>query len=503
MGLFDDENFEQVGLDELDWLDEQLKLNMPDYHAEDVGEVITTPQVLSSYVRISDDHMCAWIYLENKGCLYTTAEIYDLLSQYGVIKGIDSDMIKAIINKQAYEQEILIAEGKDASLGEEGHYEFFFDTNHYHKPRILEDGSVDYTSMSELANVSQDQLIARYHPAQSGTPGYGVDGSTIPVGKKKDIPKLVGKGFYVGENPNEYFAAKEGKISLKNNRIDIEERHMVRGDVDMITGKIEFYGDVEITGAVASGVVIKAGRNITIGGVVSGAELYAGGDIVLKKGLQGGNRAKIFAKGDVFADFIEYAAIKAGGNVEANTILSSYVSADGQVAARGMKGYVIGGYVHGLQGVSAKNIGNDAEVKTVAHVGYEKEAFNKYSLLVKKQAELEKLLRSVSEKLIGLQREIKFKNIPAYRMEQVNREHLELTNQYEQYSTLLKKMKAEIETLNTVIEVGRGAKLSVENKIFRGSVVGAENAQLLIQSTMSYCQFFFENGTVRSKPFRK
>ncbi len=498
MGLFDDEVV-QVNLEELDWLDEQIKLNMPEYQSEDVGEVVTTPQVLSSYVRISDDHMTAWIYLENKERAYRPMEISDLLSRYGVVKGIDYDMVKAIIEKQVYEMEIVVAEGKPAEEGEEGHYEFFFDTQMYHKPRILEDGSVDYTSMSELANVEKDQLIAKYHPAMAGVPGYGVDGTEISVGRNKDLPKLKGKGFYVGQNPNEYYASKEGKITLKNDRIDIEDVHKVRGDVDLITGKIEFYGDVEIQGTVAAGVVIKAGRNIIVSGVVSGAELYAGGDIILKKGLQGGNRAKIYAKGDVYAEFIEYAAVRTGGSVEANTFLSSYISADGEVHAKGSKGSIIGGYVHGLQGVKARNIGNEVEVKTVIHVGYEKEAYNKFALLSKKQTDAEKLYKNIVGKLVDLQKETRLKNIPAYKMEQVNRELLELAGQQEQYGDLLKKIKAEKETLNTIIEIGRGAKAIAENKVFSGCVIGTERAQIVIGQDMSCRMFYYENGAVENR----
>lgn len=499
MGLFDE--LEQVGLDELAWLDEQLKLNLPEFQVEDVEEEIKyNSQVLNSYVRISDDKLTAWLYLrEKENGEYTKMEILALLQEFGVSKGVDNDMIIAMIKKHAYEQELVIARGKEAEPGNEGHYEYYFDTENYKKPRILEDGSVDYSSMSELANVYKNQLIAKYFPADEGKPGYTIDGEKIPVTRTKDLPKLKGKGFYLGEDENEYYAEIDGKISIKNDRIEINQVHQIRGDVDLITGKVEFYGDIEITGSVSSGVIIKAGRNVTISGPVSGAEIYACGDVILKKGFQGGNRGKVIAKGDIYTDFVEYGVLVAGGNIEGNTFLSSFLSAEGFIKANGSKGSIIGGYAHGLQGLECRSVGNDYEVKTILHVGYEKEAYNKYTLLKQKEMESKKLISHCMTQIQDLQKEMQLKAIPSYRMTQINQQMNDLINQKNNYDTLLERMEKERTMIEDMIQVGRNAKIVVYDTTHKGCIIGIEKAQLIIEQDVRNRIFFFQSDTVQMK----
>ena len=503
MTLFEDGKESRVGLEELDWLDAQVRKNVPDYKVEDADmSAEELPQrVLASYVRVAEDKMVAWLYLQAKpeNEEYAVDEVIGILNGFHVTHGIDRDMIIAMVKKHVYEQEMEVAFGKEADPGRDGYFEYFFDQNLKKEPKILPDGSVDYTSMSQLANVYQNQLIIRYHSAQDGEPGYTVDGDQTEVTPCAELPKLQGKGFYMNEDGTEYYSEMDGKISIQEGKIEINQLHTINGDVDLIVGRVEFYGDIEITGNVANGVVIKAGRNVTIGGTVSGAEIYAGGDVLIKHGLQGANRAKIMAKGNVFADFIEYAAVRAGCNIEENFFLSSYLSADGMIKASGSKGSVIGGYAHGLCGIECTAAGTDVEVKTVLHVGYEKEAYNKYLLLCQKEKDAEKLIRTVSDKLSDIQYEIKFKSLPAYRMEQMNREVLELAEQNKEYTKMIQRIRTEKESLNRMLDQGRGAKLIVRDKIYRGCMVGAERAQISIDEDTGFKAFFYENGTVESR----
>ena len=57
MTLFEDGKESQVGLEELDWLDAQVRKNVPDYKVEDADmSAEELPQrVLASYVRVAQD----------------------------------------------------------------------------------------------------------------------------------------------------------------------------------------------------------------------------------------------------------------------------------------------------------------------------------------------------------------------------------------------------------------------------------------------------------------
>ena len=58
-------------------------------------------------------------------------------------------------------------------------------------------------------------------------------------------------------------------------------------------------------------------------GYTTPAQIFAGGDIILQKGIQGGGKGRVSARGNIFSDFIEYADIEAGMDVYANSIINS------------------------------------------------------------------------------------------------------------------------------------------------------------------------------------
>ena len=243
--------------------------------------------------------------------------------------------------------------------------------------------------------------ICKYHPAVEGEAGFLVDGTPIEPPKTSELPPLKGKGFRFDPETNEYFAEIDGKLEIKDqNEIQIKGVHEIKGDVTQLNSRIEFNGDIEIDGNVESGTVIRSTRSVSISGVVEAAEIYAGGDIVLKRGIQGSNKAKVVCNGSVYADFIEHTMVKAKGDVNSNTILNSEVLADGMVNLTGKRGTVVGGYVHGRKGISCVNLGNSVEVKTVAHVGLETKDYLKNQEIMKKDASIRERLGEILERML-------------------------------------------------------------------------------------------------------
>ena len=87
-------------------------------------------------------------------------------------------------------------------------------------------------------------------------------------------------------------------------------------DVDNTTGDIEYEGNVIVHGNVRAGFTLKASGDITIMGVVEGANVDAGGNLTVNRGIQGMNKAQIHAGGDIVSKFVENATIVCGGNIE-------------------------------------------------------------------------------------------------------------------------------------------------------------------------------------------
>ncbi len=335
---------------------------------------------VKSYVRITDDKSEAWLYLcaPDDGSRYEKSEIIRYLQLNNVVAGINESHIAAMCKKQIYEREVKVASSVKGAPGKEGYFEFFFDTEKP-KPKINKDGTVDYRSMSLVQNVTEGSLLAVYHPAVQGTSGRDVTGAFEKVNLYREKRPLMGKGIVNGKDPNEYYASKSGKIEYDgDNRLSVVEVYEVHGDCNYSNNAlVEFNGDVIIHGTIEAGVTIRAGKSLTVDGVVESATISAGGDVCLKRGMQGSGKGSISAGGNVFTEFLEYTNVKAEGSVQSNVILNSLVESSGTVTLTGKKGLIAGGSVHAMLGITCLNVGNASEIKTGIHVGVLPEMMDK------------------------------------------------------------------------------------------------------------------------------
>ena len=470
--------------------------------SEIIEETNSTPLTLEengSYVKISKDGMTAWLYLADPGIErdnYTLDELMDFLRDKEVTAGYHHSNLAAMIKKRVYKREIVVAQGQPAIEGNNGYYEYKFEMNERRTPKVLDNGRVDYTNMSSLQNVHAGDVVAIYHHAQEGTNGYDVRGRMQPIKGVKEIPPLSSKAICQSEeNPDIYLALQDGKIGMKNGKIDIQALHEINGDVTLITGKVEFYGDVVITGGVESGVVIRAGRNIEIKGNVESVNLFAGGDIILGRGIQGGQRAKIIARGNIYADFLEHTVAVAGGNVQANTILNSRVSADGKIILTGKKGAVIGGYNHAMMGITATEIGNAAEIRTVVHVGCEKEVYQKVQKLRISDATQTEALNEIKEDFLEL---IQRKKKVGKLSDALEIKLQTLESQYNASRNELESTRKELRKLEEQITLGQGSEILINGNVYRGTVVCMAQAQMPIEKDTCFMKYYQQKGMIES-----
>lgn len=445
-----------------------------------------------TYLRVEEDEMTAWLYLAppDNGQIYTKGELMTYLERNGVVRGYHSSNLSAMIKKKVYDREILVARGAETVPGQDGYFEYLFSPEEYGVPKIREDGSVDYTNMSALQNVKKGEKVAIYHYAVPGRDGYTVRGAEMKATPARDLPPMRGKGI-LREN-NIYYAQSDGKIEVKDGKLDIQNVHEIMGDVDMIIGKIEFFGDVIINGNVESGVTIRAGRNIEIHGTTGCASLFAGGDVVITRGIQGGG--KISARGSVFADFIENTTVEAGGMVQSNTILNAQISAKGKVITTGKRGCIIGGYVHGLKGIEAMAAGSDVEVKTILHCGYEAATYEKLLDVRHKESATKEKLSELVETMTEALREKRMRgsSTPAATEAKLS----EWNKLKDQYFEELDKIGRDRETLEETMEESRGAYIKIDGNIYRNVIISINAEQMVLDRNNSFMKYTADKGII-------
>ncbi len=447
-----------------------------------------------TYLTVDEDEMAAWLYLvpAEKDKSYTKQDLIDYLAKNGVTEGLHQSNLSAMIKKKVYNREILVAQGRPAKEGSDGYFEYLFTPEEYGVPKVREDGSVDYTNVSALQNVRAGEKVAIYHQAVQGEDGITVLGHEIKAKLCRDLPPMRGKG--IRREDEAYYAQSDGKIEVKDGKIDIQNVHEISGDVNAIIGKVEFFGDVIIHGNVEEGVTIRAGRNIEIHGTASLVNLFAGGDIVLSRGIQGGNKSKVSARGNVMADFIEHTTVEAGGNVQANIFLNSHITAKDKVIATGKRGAIIGGEVNGIKGIEAATAGNDVEVKTILHCGYAPETRERLGELRKKETEIKealgKLVDAMTEALHG-KRKIGGGGgmTPEAKLSEWNQLK-------DQYFAELDKLKGERESLEGIVEESKGSCIKIDGNIYRNVVICVNAEQMILDRNTCFMKYFADRGVI-------
>jgi hypothetical protein len=453
---------------------------------------------VKSYVRIAEDKKAAWLYLcePDDGGQYDKHEILRYLQLNGVQAGINESHVAAMCRKKIYDREVKIAASEKGDPGIPGKYEFFFNTEKP-KPEIRKDGTVDYKSMSLVQNVTEGDLLAEYHPSVQGTSGRDVTGQFERTELLKELRPLTGKGVERSEkDPNKYYAAKSGKVEYDkdNNKLSVVEVYEISGGCDFANNPlVEFNGDVIIHGNVEAGVVVRAGKSLTVEGVVESAMLSSGGDLCLKRGVQGAEKAVIEAGGDVFAEFIEYSKVKAGGSVQSNVILNSKVSADDKVLLTGKKGLIAGGKVHGMMGIECQNVGNQSEIKTLLHTGVMPDIMEKR---ISVNEEYTKYNDELDEIVAGMAKLLRVRQQTGSLSEQLQSHLNGLKERKDEVYEKCAEIKKRADELENIVLKSREAKIKISGNIYKGTLITIDDHQFVINRNTSFMEYTSQNGII-------
>ncbi|MCR5389110.1 MAG: FapA family protein [Lachnospiraceae bacterium] len=332
--------------------------------------------------------------------VYTKEYLIDSLHAFGVKAGILEEVLEKICAEKLYNLEFLVAEGKTPYDGNDGYYDYYFEKEFDRKPVIRADGSVDYKNVKMFALVSEGETIAVYHPPTNGINGYNVRAEFQLAKRGKDLLPLKGQGFKKLDDGVTYVATTTGKITETNGRINILPVFEITGDVNLSTGNIDFTGDIIIHGNVLDGMEVKATGSITVDRTVEGALINGRKGVCLKGGILGHGTAKIVTKGDAILGFVEYCDIEAEGNVFAESLMNCKVYSGGTITVEGKKGCILGGESHGVKGIVAQDIGNQAGTKTKVSVGVHESVYKELKQAEKEMKENTEQLSKIEEGLL-------------------------------------------------------------------------------------------------------
>ena len=456
-------------------------------------------------VEISPDKMLGVISFtapKNGGKKLTLDKIRQSMQSAGVVSGINRELISSLVEDKKYDHKYLVARGNPPIHGEDGILELLFNTDTEDmaslRPKENEDGSVDFKKLDLIQTVKKDQLLAKIKPPTVGESGENVLGRKIKAnkGKVRRFPK--GKNIYTSDDGLSLFASVEGQLIYDLNRITVSETYVVEGDAGVATGDIDFSGNVLVTGNVESGFTINAGGNVEVRGFVGEATIIAGNDIVLRHGIQGKDRGKLVAGGDIVAKFIQNSIVEAKGCLYTEAIMHSQVEAGDSVIVEVNKGLIVGGTVQAINLISAKIIGSPMSTATTVKISMTLSLQHQYnttkSELGKKRQQLDQVTKNISfikEKLA------KGEMVPKARLEQVK----PMTSLKNKLGLEIDQLQKEYASLSTMQQDHKGGVIKVRDVIYPGSKVIMGNLVKHIREDIKYTRIYIQDADIKIDTF--
>ncbi|WP_192929648.1 FapA family protein [Alkaliphilus serpentinus] len=448
---------------------------------------------------ISKNKMEAKILLTEPigGKFFTLETLKEAINEHGITYGVQYNQLENMVNGKITETFLKIAIGKEPVNGIDGKIAHYFKTSKDYKPILLEDGSVDFKTLDIVSNVNKGQLLAEAIPPTPGVEGYDVFGNVIKPKAGRDFKLRGGKNTVTSADGLKLYSTIEGEALILDGKIVVNEVYTIHNDVDNSTGNITFNGSINVRGNVKAGFTIKAEGNIEVHGVVEGANLYAKGDIILNRGVQGSNQCYLECEGNLFAKYIESANINVHGNVESDCILHSNVYAKGKILVIGKKGLMVGGEIKAGDEIRAKTLGSHMGTQTKLEVGIDPEEKAKYDEVRHLIQETERNMDHLKKTIDLLSRAAKSNQLPKSKEEIF----VKSIKTYEFLKDKLQKLKEEELVLETKIQAMDRGKIHISGTIYPGVKVTILNSSRHINDELSHSTLFRKDGDVRIGPY--
>lgn len=465
-----------------------------------IGNQTILPQDERVILNVSNDKMTVigrFYPPTTGGVLMKKDDIVSEMLKAKVKFGLIEANVEGFLKSRPYCTNILLAKGMEPVQGSNAEIIYNFNTDKNSKPKMNEDGSVDFHKLDILSNVSKGDVLATLKPVNYGKQGIEVTGIPIKPNKVTNLVFKYGKNIHISEDGRTLISDVAGHVHLEGDKVIVSDTYEVPADVDASTGDINYEGNVHVKGNVITGFTVVAKGDIEVDGVVEGATLISDGQIILKRGIQGMNRGKLIAKSNVVAKFIESSEVKAGGYVSTGAALHSKIAATGEIIVDGRNGSVTGGELRSGTMISLKTAGSTMGTHTLLEVGIDPALVDEYHELETKidamESDKEKLFQIVNlltKKLAAGERltEDKVKYLRAARDNSANIEK-ELKDLVERY-----------ERLQIEIENSDGGKIKVSNMVYPGVKIVISNVVYFVRTNQQYCQFIRDKADIKMNP---
>ena len=150
-------------------------------------EVKVSDETVHPYAEFGDYHMSAdcmrveaVFYPPFVGAdMLTSGDIVKDLQYLGVKHGIDKSCIEQILENREYGKAYNVAEGTAPRDGHDGYIEYKFNTELKPRPKMNDDGTVDFHTLENINHINKGDVVAVLHRENRGDDGIDVLGRRV------------------------------------------------------------------------------------------------------------------------------------------------------------------------------------------------------------------------------------------------------------------------------------------------------------------------------------
>lgn len=446
---------------------------------------------------ITPDNMRAYVrfYAPSVGGgLMTADELIKDLEMKGIKHGILTDVIRECFAKRRdYGKDILVAQGTEPVHGTDAYIKYYFNTDRKAKPALKEDGSVDFFQLNVVQHCDKGDVLARLIPEDPGEYGMNLLGQRL---KPRDVKKAVlkyGNNIEISEDNTTLISMVNGHVELIEGSVFVSDVLIVE-NVDNATGNIDYEGSVQVNGNVCTNFQVKAKGNIEVKGVVEGAILEAGENIIIARGVNGMGKGSLKAGGNIISKFLQSVTAQADGYIASESVLHSRLMAGTEVNIDGRKGFITGGSVSAVNSVNVKTLGSAMGADTVVEVGVDPNLLVRIQETQKRIEEEHKEIQSIQQILVSA----KTKMAQGVKLSPEQLKYLQTLVEANQMKLqMVAEDTEEMERLHSQMKGSAGACVTIRDTVHPGTKICIGDVSMTVQKEMQYCKFIKAGGDVK------
>ena len=372
---------------------------------KNIIEITESKNRLEAYATINmDDNSFSGMKAE-----FLVDLILNAAEKAGVNTGIDKE---AIINNVIPRQALIIARGKEPIKGNDAVVRLY--EIEEARPEVIEDGSVNHYELNLINKANEGDWLGERIEPTAGIPGVTVYGEVLKA-EAGNSEKLIYDRKTIKETLSEdgtkttLTSKRIGAVVYENGVLSVCNFLEIDGKVSFKTGNIDFDGFVDIKSTVEDNFSVIADHDIQIRGDIGigavGSIESREGNIYIRGGIAGQDKAEIICDGDLFTKFASDCTIKCNGSVHIGYYAMNANIEAKEVILDSLNSRIIGGEINADIRVCAGEIGSKAEVLTRINVkGFDREQmktdYDNLGVTIDKLKQMGQLLK---QKLAGYQ----------------------------------------------------------------------------------------------------